>query len=136
MLATTQGIYSESIFASECLKRYIEVSKPITDKFGYDFIIKNGCFKTVQVKSTNRFHKETKNATSYKIQLTKGANDRCYEKSDFDYLAVYIIPANIWYIIPHELINTKTLRFNPDSKKCKWFSYKNKWDLLSAGNHP
>jgi hypothetical protein len=49
-----------------------------------------------------------------------------------DFLAVYLIPIDAWYIIPFELMGRTNCRlhFTPDRKRHKYAAYREAWHLL------
>ena len=136
-MSTTQGCLGEHIFITECIKRNIQINQPINDIFGYDFVIKTPMgYKSIQVKTTLKADMRYPDKPSYKIQVRKGANSEAYKRSDFDYLAAYIISLDIWYIIPFKELNKTTIRVNPESSKCKYAPYKMRFDLIGGVTHP
>jgi hypothetical protein len=52
-----------------------------------------------------------------------------YRRKTFDYLAVYIAPEDIWYIIPFAAIK-KSMRFNPNNGDTEMAQYKDNWDPI------
>ena len=59
-----------------------------------------------------------------------GPNHR-YQQSDFDYLAVYCIPRDIWYIIPWAVACGKqSICVCPGDKQNQWEHYREAWYLL------
>lgn len=105
------------------------------DKNGYDFIVDNGEWVRVQVKSSSREDKSGGRAPgTYKVSCRKGASSKAYSEGDYDYLAVYLIPEDTWYIIPFALTNGSTIRINTRSEKDKFANYKWNFDLLRAGS--
>ena len=131
-MSSYQGKIAENIFANECIKRNYEILNPVIDRHGYDFVIRSDKYLRIQVKSTSKPDKRNPNKLTYKIQCRKGATSRAYEPDDFDYLAAYIIPLDMWYILPMSCLNKTTIRINPDSDKCKFKQYKEAWDLISG----
>jgi hypothetical protein len=56
---------------------------------------------------------------------------RRYQQSDFDYLAVYVIPKDLWYIIPSDVATRKVaIRVAPDNKDNQYEPYREAWHLL------
>jgi len=131
MLSSTQGLFAESIFITECISKNIEICQPINDVFGYDFVVVRGSESIkVQVKSCSVADNRYKTSTTYKIQCRRGAKCKAYEAGSFDYLAAYIIPLDIWYIIGISELNKTTIRVNPDSLGCKFNKYKSDFKAL------
>lgn len=134
-MATLQGHLCEQVFSVECIKRNIPIYKPIADLYGVDFIIGSNKLIRIQVKSTLKKDPRYKGSgSSYKICVRHGAKSRAYE-NQFDFVAVYLMPVNIFYIIPISMLNKTTIRINPDSSRCKYYNFKERWDLIE-GSHP
>jgi len=130
-MSTEQGSYAELTFATLCLKHNIEIASPVVDVHGYDFIINvNEQWLKIQVKSTSKPDIRYPNKPSYKIHVRKGATSMAYKENDFHFCAVYIIPLDLFYIIPICELNKTTIRINPDSNKCKFYKYKDNFKLL------
>src|SRR6059058_2634395 len=54
-----------------------------------------------------------------------------YEGDPFDFLAAYLIPVDMWYIIPAERFSGQgSIALYPQLKKAKYGPYKEAWHLL------
>jgi hypothetical protein len=56
-----------------------------------------------------------------------------YKRGDFDFLAAYVIPEDVWYIIPARLIVSRkktSIMLDAASRVSRWAAYKEAWDLL------
>ena len=90
-----------------------------------------GRFISVQVKSTI-FQASNLKPGNFVASLVhvSGPNHR-YQQSDFDYLAVYCIPKDVWYIIPSEVaLRKQSICVCPGDKKNQWEHYREAWYLL------
>ena len=127
------GFYAENIFIGECIKRDIKISKPILDVNGYDFVIEvNNEFKKIQVKCSGCPPKD--NPYSYKVNTFHGSNGDKYTDNHCDFICSYLIEHDIWYIIPIEKINSKSIRLphtNISKSKSKYVEYFENWELLN-----
>jgi hypothetical protein len=57
-----------------------------------------------------------------------------YEGDPFDFLAAYLIPEDLWYIIPAEKIRGQgSIALHPRLKTSKYGEYKEAWHLLREG---
>lgn len=131
-MSIEQGLFAESVFITECIKRNIEIAQPIVDKWGYDFIIHYHGYIKVQVKSCSAADIRYPNKPTYKINVRKGKHSRdSYNEGDFDLLACYIIPLDIWYLIPFKDITATTIRINPSGVKDRYNLYKDNFSLIS-----
>ena len=71
-----------------------------------------------------------------------GPGRKPYRDQDVDFVAVYLIPRDTWYIIPYKEIVRKngkklcTLHFTWGSKRQKWGKYREAWWLLRGEEKP
>jgi len=128
-MSKLQGCIGEAIFITECLKRNIPIYQPIADMYGVDFIVGSDPLIKVQVKTTSKADTRYESKTSYKIQCRHGANCKAYT-DQFDYMAAYLMPLDVWYLIPISELNKTTIRVNPDSLGCKFNKYKSDFKAL------
>lgn len=89
---------------AQCYKHGLVVSKPFGDNAPYDFITGSGkILKRVQVKST-AFLDEKRNA--YSVVAGKGSRSKTpYSSEDVDIIAIHIVPLDVWYIIPVDVLD-------------------------------
>ena len=103
----------------------LPVSKPWGEMRSYDFVIgKTGRFVSVQVKSTiSRWE------AGYVCTVRGG--HKPYPAGSFDFVAVYLVFEDTWYIIPAELIRGKgSVTLFPKSPHAKYEPYREAWHLL------
>jgi len=113
-------------------ERGFSVAKPWGDSQRYDFVVaqENGKFVRVQVKSTMaRFGRK-----GYLCSFT--ATGRApYTREQVDFFAIYIIPEDVWYIVPIDVI--VRLKVNillaPRRVGQKYERFKEAWELLGGG---
>ncbi len=81
------------------------------------------------MKSAAAYHR------SYTIKTT-GANGRAYTLDDIDFVVGYVVPEDIWYVIPVEAVgNRTTIKFRPHSRrlvKPMFEHYRDAWCLLDC----
>ena len=54
----------------------------------------------------------------------------------FDFVAAYLIPEDLWYIIPAErFAGQGSIALYPGLKKSKYGPYREAWDLLKSSQH-
>jgi hypothetical protein len=127
------GKRAEYLLAHQALNYNLMVLWPSSETTPYDLAIDaNGDFIKVQVKAT--YTKYTyRNRDTYRINVTR-SNDAAYEDGDFDVLAVYVQPHNVWYLIPYEMIKgKKELQFNPHREDVgKYEHYRDAWHVLKG----
>jgi hypothetical protein len=62
-----------------------------------------------------------------------GGDSHLYTKDDIDFIAAHIVPENIWYIVPVEAFQGKTmLHFNPRTRGGMYEKYREAWCLLAV----
>jgi hypothetical protein len=93
-LPKRRGEWAELKFMTEAAARGLELLKPYGDSARYDFVVATRTrFHRVQVKCTSAFEDN-----AYLCSYFGGS--RAYSPRQIDFLAAYIIPRDIWYIIP------------------------------------
>jgi hypothetical protein len=124
-----RGEWAELEFIAAAAKRDLRVSKPLGDSASYDAVIEtHGHFVRVQVKSTTCLRP----GNLYKCNI-RHSIDQPYKRRDFDFLAAYVIPEDLWYIIPARLVldgKTMAIMIDTTTPTSRWAPYKEAWDLL------
>ncbi|HEY1462190.1 MAG TPA: group I intron-associated PD-(D/E)XK endonuclease [Terriglobales bacterium] len=120
-----RGEWAELCFMARAAERGYSVSRPHGDSAAYDVGVEDaGRFLRVQVKSTTFRRKG-----SYTCNVT-GARRERYPKSKVDFFAVYLVPIDLWYIIPIEVME-KNLSLNLTPRKGhKFAQYMEAWELM------
>jgi hypothetical protein len=121
------GKIAEYQCATELLKRGITPSWPSVETEPFDIIASVGQrFARLQVKSSGQARPALRLATK-----TDGLQE-AYTKEHIDYIILWAVKADEWFIIPVEEITTKNIYINTKSKKCPWNKYKNAWHLIKG----
>jgi hypothetical protein len=97
------------------------------DCSAYDFAVEhNGHFLRVQVKSTrHRKH------GGYSCTVRTGTRGKVYVCDRFDWLAAFVIPENLWYIIPANLVVGRIcILLYPGRADSRYTQYLEAWNLL------
>jgi len=127
-----RGHFAELRFMAKAAELGFQLNTPLGDTAQYDVVIDlGGRFVRVQVKST-MFEASNLKPGNFVASLVHacGLNHR-YQQTDFDYLAVYCIPRDIWYIIPWAVASCKqSICVCPGDKQNKWEHYREAWYLL------
>lgn len=129
MNTKVRGAVGELAFTLKAASLGFGVSKPHADTERYDFIVDSGKrLSRVQVKSSCSARRGGYSASG------SWGNHSVYNRHDIDFLVVYIIPRNIWYVIPVSAIRASAcLTFYPDG--CTWGGrfevYREAWHLLA-----
>ncbi len=103
----------------------LSISQPWGEVAHYDFVVEaRGRFLRVQVKSTMFVDRG-----GYSCSV-RGASGP-YVGDAFDFLAVYLIPEDLWYIVPETLIRGQgSIALYPRLKRSKYGQYREAWELL------
>lgn len=123
-----RGEWAEIRFMARAAEHGLVVTKPWGDSAHYDFAVEcKGRFLRVQVKSTMR-----RISNSFLVRL-HGSEGR-YSLGDFDFVAAYIIPLDIWYIVPAKIAIplAENLCLTPGSPKNKYECYREAWHSLQG----
>lgn len=127
-----RGQWAELRFMAKATELGFQAAQPLGDAAPYDVVLDvGGRFISVQVKSTSYHRAGSKPGYFGANLLHSCGHTRAYERSDFDYLAVYYIPADIWYVIPSaETDGRRTMSACPGNKLNQWEPYREAWHLL------
>jgi len=124
-----RGEWAEMLFMARAAEHGFVVTKPWGESSHFDFVIEyDHCLLRIQVKSSMSSKGKHK---TYRCMLR--GNRVFYTKEDFDFVAMYIIPQDIWYIIPAEVAiipGQKTIYITPGYRKSKFDPYCEAWHLL------
>jgi len=123
-----KGEIIEAAFLARVCKLRIPVCKPWRDSERYDFVVDWGKgFWSVQVKGGTS-HKRS----GYKVE--SGRDGRVFTKDDMDFVVVYIVPEDLWYVVPVEIAEgASSLWFTPRSARARLAKYREAWCLLDCG---
>jgi hypothetical protein len=117
----------EAAFLAKVCRLRIPVCKPWGDSERYDFVVDWGKgFWRVQVKGGSYYERS-------KYQVGAGGKGRPFTKEDMDFVVVYIVPEDLWYVIPIEMAEgLSALWFNPRSTRSRFEKYQEAWCLLDC----
>lgn len=120
-----RGEWVESVFMARAGEHGLPVSRPWGEMSSYDFVIgKTGRFVSVQVKSTISVL-----GTGY-ICTVRGGH-KAYPAGSFDFLAVYVVLEDAWYIIPAKFTwGKRSITLYPKSPTTKYEKYREAWHVL------
>ena len=128
--AKHRGEWTELVFMSRVTERGFNVSKPWGDSSRYDVAVeRRGHFLRVQVKSTT-----SRKHNGYIVTI-KSRSQSNYTRHQVDFFAIYVIPEDVWYILPAKIITILRSNFllAPRNPRQKYAAYKEAWHLLKAG---
>jgi len=120
------GEQAEAAFLNKATSLGLSVAKPWGDSDRYDLVV--GSEKRlwrVQVKSTRYVGEK-------RYSITARGCTAAYTADEIDFLAVYIVPLDLWYIIPVKAFAPrKCLRFYPGGGG-QYEKYREAWWRLGA----
>jgi hypothetical protein len=120
-----RGEWAELRFMARAAEHGLMVSRPWGDSAAYDFMVeRRGRIHRVQVKCTTY-----RRGNSYKCHVT--ANGVPYSKDQLEFIAAYVIPADVWYILPVAATGAQIhILLSPHRKNSRYDRYKEAWHLL------
>ena len=129
-----RGEWVELKFMERAAGLELQVSKPWGDSARYDVGVECcGRQSKVQVKSTMCLSKHSEH--SYVCTVHPNQNGRPYRRKEFDFLAAYVIPADVWYIVPAKVATALkgNIWLSPHKKGHKYELFLEAWELLKNG---
>ncbi len=131
-----RGEWVELLFMAAAASHGYHVLKPWGDSLAYDVGIEHrGSLLRVQVKSSS-----ARNGTGYFCQFRRNyLTKHPYTVDDVDLFATYVIPVNVWYLIPAAVVLKPTrkvgLMVYPvtalKQDRYKYEHYREAWGLLA-----
>ncbi len=120
-----RGEWAELVFAAQAIERGLRLGRPWGESSGYDFTVDQGPrIVRVQVKSTI-----FREGAGYSCTLKNCRGP--YKKNSFDFVAAYVIPEDIWYILPEKKIRGMwSVGLHPELEVSKYGEYQEAWHLL------
>jgi hypothetical protein len=117
----------EAAFLARVALYNFDVANPWGEAHAYDILVSAGRgFWRVQVKCTDR-------CAENRYRVSGGGWRQVYTPAEVDFIAAYIVPVDIWYIIPIEAAHRrKSLRFYPHGGKGLLEKYREAWCLLAC----
>ena len=127
-----RGEWVELQFMARASAHGLIVSKPWGDSARYDFIVEHrGRFLRIQVKSTMSFMKGAYLCNTVSRSPRRKDAGRPYSARDIDFFAFFIIPEDVWYIVPISACRARyAVQLNPYRRDSKYFPYLEAWHLL------
>lgn len=123
-----RGEAAEAVFLAKAASFGFGVAKPWGDSERYDFIVDSGKHLwRVQLKSTGCLAD-----SRYKVKA--GGFSATYTHDEIDFLVAYIVPENLWYVVPIEgFTSGKFLHFYPHGgSKSRLEEYREAWCLMAC----
>jgi hypothetical protein len=128
-----RGEWAELRFMARAAELGLSVSKPWGESARYDVGIEHhGRFLRVQVKSTIY-----QVGGSYVCNTRSDSHNHPYTCGQIDFMAAYVIPEDVWYILPACVATALkgNIWLSPHKSGHKYQQYMEAWQLLkSKGN--
>jgi len=125
-----RGEWAELYFMMMAAGQGMKVSKPFGESGKYDVGVENQKrVLRVQVKSIAY----TERNDEYRLRLMgRDPVRQRYPPGTVDFFAVLIIPVDVWYILPPEIViaTTRNLAFSPKARRERYGEYWEAWHLL------
>jgi hypothetical protein len=120
-----RGEWAELMFAARALREGLSLARPWGESSGYDFVVDQGERAVrVQVKSTI-----FREGTGYSCTMKDSKGP--YKKNSFEFVAAYVIPEDVWFILPEKKVRGLwSVGLYPNLEGSKYGDYKEAWDLL------
>jgi hypothetical protein len=120
-----RGEWVETVFVARATEYGLPVCKPWGDSESYDFVVgRPRRFAGVQVKSTT-----SKNGGGYVCVIRK--QGKAYTRGSFDFVAAYVVPEDVWYIIPvKDIRGRECMSLCSNSERNENEKYREAWHLL------
>ena len=135
---TRKGDVAEAAFLAKAMQLGFNVCKPFGTACRFDFVVEaGGRLSRVQVKSCWR--PRTRHHPYYvglAVAQPQG-RPRTYQRDEMDFLAAYIAPEDVWYVIPaREIAGRRSISVHPHRPQVsnEFEEYRDAWHLL-VGRH-
>ena len=129
-----RGEWVELKFMERAMGLELQVYKPWGDSARYDVGVEyRGRQLKIQVKSTMCLSKHSTH--SYVCAVHPNQKGHPYRRKDFDFLAAYVIPEDVWYIFPASVVLKGTMNMlvlSPSVAGHRYERFKEAWHLLTA----
>ena len=125
-----RGEWAELRFMARAAEQGFRVSKPWGDSARYDYTLEVGeRFLRVQVKSTTYRYRG-----AYQCMFDRSRGQR-YTAEEVDFFAVFVIPEDVWYILPAKVATGASghVVLDPGREGQKYEAYKEAWHLMREG---
>jgi hypothetical protein len=133
-----RGELAEIAFLHKAAGLGFGVAKPYGDSERYDFILDSGeRLWRVQVKSVSATYPRGSHGYRTASCHSRGScKDLPYTADEIDFFVAYIVPLDIWYVIPVKLVTPVLgMCFYPSGSRLggRYEPYREAWDLMAPG---
>jgi PD-(D/E)XK endonuclease len=125
-----RGEWAQLCFMARAAEIGLTLTQPYGDSSSYDVGIEDkGRLLRIQVKSSIFCRNK-----SFSCTLVGSSHER-YPSGTIDFFAIYLIPIDLWYIIPFEETYGTSLLFTPGFKGHKHERFREAWHLLRSAKN-
>lgn len=125
-----RGEWAELVFMARVKELGFGVLQPWGESSRYDVGVEwEGRFMRVQVKSTIY-----KVGNAYVCNTRPDDNKKPYTVREIDFLAAYVIPVNVWYIVPAGVATRLkgNIWLSPHKKGHKYERFMEAWEVMKG----
>ena len=125
---SAKGEWAEAAFLTKALGLRLTVCRPFSGHYRFDFLViaPRGKVSRIQVKSawTPQLHSD--------YLLNARPHGRSYRSPEIDFIAGYVVPEDVWYIIPVRDLHRHAPKVYPRvaRSRSKWERFREAWHLL------
>ncbi len=120
-----RGEWAELLFMARAAERGFQLARSLGDSYRWDVIVEHEYgFHRVQVKCTSE-----RLGRGY-ICRNHSSKGHVYTAKEIDFLAVYVVPTETWYVIPMKDVTTNHVYLDPGRPHAKYAPYREAWHLL------
>ncbi len=126
-----RGEWAELVFMARVKELGFGVLQPWGESSRYDVGVEwEERFMRVQVKSTIY-----KVGNAYVCNTRPDDNKKPYTVREIDFLAAYVIPVNVWYIVPARVATRLkgNIWLSPHKKGHKYERFMEAWEVMKGG---
>jgi PD-(D/E)XK endonuclease len=125
-----RGEWAELCFMARAAELGLCVCKPYGDSLQWDVAIaQEARILRVQIKSTT-YSRDG----SFTCNVV-GPGHRGYAAGVLDFVAIYLVPVDVWYIVPFEaMAGIVSLQFRPGQRGNKYSRFMEAWHLLRVAS--
>ena len=125
----TKGEWAELVFMAKAMSLGFTVCRPYGDNHRFDFLVfaPGSRVSRVQVKSS---WGKTDNMYRFKAS---GSRRHRYRKGEGDFIVVYVVPEDAWYVIPRRKASRYDVGYvmpHIRNSHAQWEKYRDAWDLM------
>ena len=135
------GEVAELAFILKATSLGLTPSRPYGERKPYDFLLDcGGRVLRIQVKSVSTNRQRDKHRFSVNVTKNKERRRAAYELDDIDFVAAYVAPHNLWYVIPVDALAGRTfINLYPLGKRRTigglFEKYREAWHLFTMTCH-